>query len=44
MSAHLAETKVFGHGIERVAVRPVTPNIYWLTHCVGNNLRVVNEI
>lgn len=26
---------IFGSGIERVAVRAITPNIYWITHCLG---------
>ncbi|MGB0383798.1 MAG: MBL fold metallo-hydrolase [Ardenticatenaceae bacterium] len=27
---------IFGEGIERVGVRPITPNIYWITHCLGD--------
>jgi flavorubredoxin len=30
-----ADTMVFGEGLERVAVRPITPDIYWITHCLG---------
>lgn len=29
-------TIVFGEGLERVAVRPITPNIFWITHCLGD--------
>ncbi|MEM8859048.1 MAG: MBL fold metallo-hydrolase [Chloroflexota bacterium] len=32
----LKEPKVFGEGLERVAVRAITPNIFWLTHCLGD--------
>ncbi len=27
---------IFGKGLERVAVRPITDNIFWLTHCLGD--------
>ncbi len=27
---------VFGEGLARVAVRQITPQIYWLTHCLGD--------
>jgi flavorubredoxin len=27
---------IFGSGLERVAVRAITPHIYWLTHCLGD--------
>lgn len=27
---------VFGEGLKRVAARPVTPEIFWLTHCIGD--------
>lgn len=30
------KTVVFGEGLERVAVRAITGNIYWMTHCLGN--------
>lgn len=30
------ETTVFGEGLERVAVRAITPEIYWITHCLGD--------
>ncbi len=30
------DTVVFGAGLERVAVRPITPGIFWLTHCLGD--------
>jgi flavorubredoxin len=26
---------VFGAGLERVAVRAITPDIFWITHCLG---------
>lgn len=26
---------VYGEGTERVAIRPITDNIFWLTHCLG---------
>ncbi|RLT42978.1 MAG: MBL fold metallo-hydrolase [Chloroflexi bacterium] len=29
-------TLVFGEGLERVAVRAITPGIYWITHCLGD--------
>lgn len=29
-------TTLFGSGLERVAVRPITPHIFWLTHCLGD--------
>lgn len=32
----LQEAKVFGDGLSRVAVRAITPNIFWLTHCLGD--------
>ncbi len=35
-SAHTNEVALFGEGLERVAVRPITPDIYWITHCVGD--------
>lgn len=30
-----SEAKVYGEGLERVAVRPITDSIYWITHCLG---------
>jgi flavorubredoxin len=27
---------LFGSGLERVAIRPITPHIYWITHCLGD--------
>jgi flavorubredoxin len=33
------DTTVFGAGLDRVAVRQITPHIYWLTHCLGNLAR-----
>jgi len=30
------KTVVFGNGLERVAVRAITDNIYWITHCLGD--------
>ena len=27
---------VFGEGLERVAVRAITENIFWITHCLGD--------
>ena len=29
---------VFGEGIERVAVREITPSITWITHCLGDQV------
>jgi flavorubredoxin len=29
------DTVLFGEGLERVAVRPITADIYWITHCLG---------
>jgi len=28
-------TTIFGEGLERVAVRAITPDIFWITHCLG---------
>ncbi|MCB8945585.1 MAG: hypothetical protein H6658_17690 [Ardenticatenaceae bacterium] len=33
------DVTVFGEGLERVAVRPITANIFWLTHCLGDLAR-----
>lgn len=30
------EPTIYGDGLERVAIRPITDNIFWLTHCLGN--------
>lgn len=30
------EARIFGDGLERVAVRAITSNIFWLTHCLGD--------
>ena len=30
------EARIFGHGLERVAVRPITDSIFWITHCLGD--------
>jgi flavorubredoxin len=30
------DVKIFGDGINRVGVRAITPNIYWITHCLGD--------
>ena len=27
---------LYGEGLERVAIRPITNNIFWLTHCLGD--------
>ena len=32
----LTQARVFGDGLERVAVRAITPDIFWLTHCLGD--------
>jgi flavorubredoxin len=32
-------TTVFGEGLERVAVRAITPDIFWITHCLGDLAR-----
>jgi flavorubredoxin len=29
-------TTIFGAGLERVAVRAITPDIFWITHCLGD--------
>ena len=29
-------TTVFGEGLERVAVREITKDIFWITHCLGD--------
>jgi flavorubredoxin len=29
-------TTIFGDGLERVAVRAITPDIFWITHCLGD--------
>ncbi len=31
------DVKVFGEGIERVGVRAITSEIYWITHCLGEH-------
>ncbi len=36
MGRDMKNLKVFGAGMERVAVRPITPDIYWITHCLGD--------
>lgn len=35
---HVLETQetIYGDGTERVAIRPITENIFWLTHCLGD--------
>ena len=33
------EVQVFGDGISRVAVRAITPDIYWITHCLGDHAK-----
>lgn len=30
------DIKLFGEGLERVAIRPITADIYWITHCLGD--------
>ena len=30
------EATVYGDGAQRVAIRPITNQIFWLTHCVGD--------
>ena len=31
------KTKIYGHADSRVGVRQITPNIYWICHCIGHN-------
>ena len=28
--------KVFGEGLNRVGVREIVPDVFWLTHCLGD--------
>lgn len=35
-------TKVYGDGITRVGVREITPNIFWICHCVGKGAAEFN--
>jgi flavorubredoxin len=28
--------KIFGEGLQRVAVREIAPDIFWITHCLGD--------
>ena len=27
---------IFGEGLERIAVREIVPDIFWITHCLGD--------
>ena len=31
------DVKMFGEGIERVGVRAITDDIYWISHCLGDH-------
>ncbi len=33
----MSEVKVFGEGLGRVGVREIVPNLYWLSHCLGEH-------
>jgi flavorubredoxin len=35
--------RVFGDGYERVAVRKITDDIYWITHCLGDHAQANYE-
>ena len=34
--------KVYGDGLSRIGVRQITPNIYWLCHCLGDCAAEIN--
>lgn len=36
-------TKVYGSGADRVGVRQITPNIYWICHCAGAEAARLNR-
>ena len=29
------KAKIYGEGVSRVGVRPITDHIYWISHCIG---------
>jgi len=35
-------TKIYGEGPTRVAVRQITPKIFWISHCVGKDAKKYN--
>lgn len=35
-------TKVYGHGIDRIGVRQITPTLYWICHCIGEGATEIN--
>ena len=39
MEAAKVDVKIFGEGITRVGVREIIPNVYWITHCLGNHAK-----
>ena len=35
--------KIYGEGANRIGVRPITPKIFWICHCIGNKARELNR-
>jgi hypothetical protein len=36
--------KTFGEGVGRIGVREIVPNVYWLSHCLGNDAPQWTEV
>ena len=36
------KTKIYGHGIDRIGVRQITPTLYWICHCIGEGATDIN--
>lgn len=36
------DLKIYGHEASRVAVRQITPKIYWISHCIGKGCEKFN--
>lgn len=34
---------IFGAGLQRVAVRAITPDIFWITHCLGDHAHTMYQ-
>jgi flavorubredoxin len=34
--------KIFGEGLSRVGIRQITPQIYWICHCIGKGADKIN--
>ena len=37
------DVKIYGEGVSRVGVRQITPNIYWICHCIGQDAEKHNR-